>query len=75
TEIVEYVPDEKVVWVAHSKAGDIEVRYDFQETAQGTKVTHSLVSPAFDDEQAYQRSYRNNVRELANLKKLMEGGQ
>lgn len=73
SEIVEHVPHEKVVWLTHGRNGDTVVSYWFRETAKGTKVIHSVASQAFNDEQAYQRSYDNNVRELANLKKVLEG--
>ena len=72
SEITEYMPSKKISWVAHENDGDVLVHYFFEEAAGKTKVLHLIDSAKFDDPAKQKRTYDNNVRELENLKAILE---
>ncbi|MBM2832423.1 MAG: hypothetical protein HW414_1475 [Dehalococcoidia bacterium] len=72
SEIIEFAPNKKVVWVAHGAKGDVLVSYWFEKTPRGTRIVHAVSSTLLDDPERLKLSYEENTRELANLKKMME---
>ena len=73
SEIVEFIPNKKVAWVATGKTGsDVLASYWFEETPIGTRVIHTINSDLFNDPQRRKGAYEGNEKELANLKKILE---
>ena len=72
SEIIEFLPDKKVVWVARGSKGNVLVSYWFKKTPRGTHVIHAVSSTLLDDPERLKLSYEENTRELANLKKMLE---
>ncbi len=72
SEIIEFVQNERVTWVSRGGSGETLVNYWFKETPMGTKLIHAASSSAFDDPVRRDSVYKDNEKELANLKKMME---
>lgn len=72
SEILEFIPNEKVAWVSRGSSGDVLVSYWFEQTPTGTRVIHAVSSPLLDDPQRLKLSYEENEKELATLKTMME---
>ena len=72
SEIIEFIQNERVTWVSRGSSGETLVNYWFKETPTGTTVIHTASSPAFDDPIRRASVYKDNEKELANMKKIIE---
>jgi len=73
SQVIELVPSRKVVWTSPHRGYVMPVTYLFEPTGQGTRVVHMAEAPWYDDPTEQARWREDNSRELANLKRLLEG--
>ncbi|MBI3089321.1 MAG: SRPBCC family protein [Candidatus Tectomicrobia bacterium] len=76
SRIARWEPGTHVSWVNTDAHGtpQVEVIYDLVQHGGEVEVIHRVIGPMLDDEALRQRSYDDNVVELANLKRLLERG-
>jgi hypothetical protein len=75
-----YEPHDCVGWVVRRKAGDLQIRYWFDSLNSKTRVTHAGIAPLSDDSpqtfsqglKEIQTQYKNNVKEMSNLRSILE---
>ena len=77
SRIARWEPGRHVSWVNTDRDGkpEVEVFYDLEQDGEYTEVIHRVRGAMLDDESRRQRSYDDNVTELANLQLLMEGSR
>lgn len=76
SEIVVWEPYRKIVWHNYlsgkTKPAQI-ISYCFEQEGDVTHVLHVVENEAYEDQTLHRRGTEENIRELANLKRLMEG--
>lgn len=75
SEIVVWEPHRKIVW--HNYAGDTPtpaqiIRYYFEQAGDVAHVLHVVENEVYENQTLHRRGTEENIRELANLKRLME---
>lgn len=74
---VRWEPPHNVTWVNDTPRGprSMEISYDLSETPEGVEVVHRVKDLAMETGEAKREEIEENERELANLKRILEGGQ
>ena len=76
SEIMVWEPFKKIVW--HNFQGGNEepvqiITYYFEQVGDVTHVLHTVENEAHADQALHRKGMQENVREMANLKRLVEG--
>ncbi len=73
---VRWEPPHNVTWVNDTPRGPrcMQISYDLAEGPDGVEVVHRVRDLAMEASQAKQEEIEENERELANLKRILEGG-
>jgi uncharacterized membrane protein len=76
SRIVHWEPYRKIVWhnfVSGQAAPAQVVTYRLEQEGDITHVLHTVESDLYEDQAIHRKGTEDNVRELANLKELLEG--
>ena len=76
SEIVVWEPNERIVW--HNFEGDsttpvMIISYYFEEEGPYTHVLHTVECDEYENQARHRDGTLRNIRELANLKRILEG--
>lgn len=73
--IVRWDPPRRIVWVNDTPRGprSMEISYDLAETPAGVEVVHRVKDLLLETAESKQEEIEENERELANLKRILEG--
>ncbi|MFQ5895021.1 MAG: SRPBCC family protein [Nitrospinota bacterium] len=76
SEIVVWEPYRKIVW--HNFVGREEkpaqvITYRFEQEGEITHLLHTVETDAYEDQTLHRKGTEENLREVANLKRLLEG--
>ena len=77
SEMMVWEPYKKIVW--HNFEGDSKtpvmiISYYFEEEGPYTHVLHTVECDEYENQAKHRDGTLRNIRELANLKKILEGG-
>ncbi len=75
SQVIELAPLQKVVWTSPHRGYVMPVTYLFEPTRGGTRVIHMAEAPWYDEPGEQAAWLEDNRRELANLKRLLEGDE
>ncbi|MCY4385366.1 MAG: hypothetical protein OXE44_19730 [Nitrospinae bacterium] len=77
SEIMVWEPGRKIVW--HNFEGDSNtpvmiISYYFEEEGPYTHILHTVECDEYENQAKHRDGTLRNIRELANLKRILEGG-
>ncbi len=77
SEIMVWEPGKKIVW--HNFEGDSKtpvmiISYYFEEEGPYTHILHTVECDEYENQAKHRDGTLRNIRELANLKRILEGG-
>ncbi len=77
SEIVVWEPNRQIVW--HNFEGDSKtpvmiISYHFEEEGPYTHILHTVECDEYENQAKHRDGTLRNIRELANLKRILEGG-
>jgi len=76
SEIVVWEPHKKIVWQNYEEGSKEPVQivsYHFEQEGEITHVLHTVECAAYESQAAHRDGTERNIRELANLKRILEG--
>ena len=77
SEITVWEPNERIVWRNFEDGAEAPVMiigYRFEEEGRHTHVLHTVEADEYENQAKHREGTLRNIRELANLKRILEGG-